>query len=148
MSKGMPTGKYPNTFYRVSLKAVIKNDKDEVLCVKENGSNWSLPGGGLDHGETIEQGLARELHEEVGSNDAQFTYSPLGSNTLFLPSKDAWLMWIVYEVKFDTLPEFYAGVDADEICWIDPKSFKDSSSVANRLVYKWCVDQDFEVERW
>ena len=42
---------YPNTFYRVSVKALIKNEQDQVLVIKENQDTWSLPGGGLDHGE-------------------------------------------------------------------------------------------------
>lgn len=41
---------YPTTFYRVSVKALIKNDKNEILVVKESQDFWSLPGGGLDHG--------------------------------------------------------------------------------------------------
>lgn len=27
---------------------------------------WTLPGGGLDHGETVHEGLVREMHEETG----------------------------------------------------------------------------------
>lgn len=42
---------YPNAFYRVSVKALIKDDSGNILVVKENQDTWSLPGGGLDHGE-------------------------------------------------------------------------------------------------
>lgn len=30
----MQLGRYPNTFYRVSIKALIKNDKGEIPVVK------------------------------------------------------------------------------------------------------------------
>ena len=40
--------------YRVSLKSVIFNDHGEVLVVKESGRDWwDIPGGGMDHGESI-----------------------------------------------------------------------------------------------
>jgi 8-oxo-dGTP pyrophosphatase MutT (NUDIX family) len=59
------SGKYQTTFYRVSLKAINCNSNGEVLVVKENGSAWSLPGGGIDHEETIHGALKRELYEEA-----------------------------------------------------------------------------------
>ena len=144
----IPTGQYPTTFYRVSLKAIIENDNGEVLCVKENGSDWTLPGGGLDHGETIAEGLAREMDEEVASGDAPFTYEPLGAGTMFLTTKDAWQLWLIYRVKFEKTPEFSPGIDGDEVAFINPKQFKNSEWRAQQLIYKWCVDRDFEVERW
>ncbi len=57
---------YPNTFYRVSVKALIRNKDGKVLVLKENQDTWSLPGGGLDHGEDPKSGILRELKEELG----------------------------------------------------------------------------------
>ena len=60
--------------FRVSLKAVIFNENNEVLIVKESDRDWwDIPGGGMDHGESIKEALARELKEEV-SLKGDFTY--------------------------------------------------------------------------
>lgn len=143
-NKPIPTGKYPTTYYRVSLKAIIENDRGEILCVKENGSDWELPGGGLDHGETIEQGLAREMDEEVASGDTPFTYQPVGHDVMYMPHNEAWLLWALYRVTFDEMPKFSPGIDGDAVAWIDPRTFKDSEWMVQRLIYKWCVDRNYE----
>lgn len=52
--------------YRVATKALI-TDGDKVLLVKEIPEMWwGFPGGGVDHGETIEKSLPREVEEEIG----------------------------------------------------------------------------------
>lgn len=146
--KTMPTGSYPDAFYRVSLKAIIRNAKGEVLFVKENGSDWTLPGGGIDHGESAEQALKRELYEEA-LIDEPFAYTPLGVDCMFVPKKDAWLMWILYEVTFEhDEPQYGIGVDGDASEWIDPRVFKNSRQRAQQLAYHWCVDRMAPVERW
>jgi 8-oxo-dGTP diphosphatase len=41
----------PECFYRVSVKALILDDKKRFLLIREGNGFWSLPGGGLDFGE-------------------------------------------------------------------------------------------------
>ncbi len=52
-------------FYRVSVKALVFDAGSRLLVVQESAGHWELPGGGWEHGETLEQCLARELHEEL-----------------------------------------------------------------------------------
>ncbi len=95
-------GKYPNTFYRVSAKAVIRNAVGEVLVVKEHQDKWELPGGGLDHGESVHDCLERELREELGITNA-FTEQFSKVETQYMPSRpdkqlDFWKMSMYFDV--------------------------------------------------
>lgn len=57
---------------RIGVRAIIYKD-GKILAVrhksKETGQAkdwWAIPGGGLDPGETLEDGLRREMEEELG----------------------------------------------------------------------------------
>jgi 8-oxo-dGTP pyrophosphatase MutT (NUDIX family) len=57
----------PDAFYRISIKVLIKDSKDKLLVVQDTTNDtWEVPGGGLDHGETIKQTAVREIQEELG----------------------------------------------------------------------------------
>lgn len=128
---------YPSTFYRVSVKALICNDNNEVLVVRENGSQWSLPGGGVDHEETVHEALKRELYEEA-LIDTPFTERIVDTAIMFVESKQAWLMWLVFAVTLDDLT-FGVGPDADEVAFMNPHTFKDSPHRSEQLVYEFTL---------
>lgn len=57
-----------NDTFRVGVHAMIFNSEGYLLTLKRTYGNmgWSLPGGGVDPGETIHQALFRECSEELG----------------------------------------------------------------------------------
>ncbi|WP_026957664.1 MULTISPECIES: RNA pyrophosphohydrolase [Aliagarivorans] len=53
--------------YRPNVGIVICNQRGQVLWARRYGQHsWQFPQGGVDEGETAEQAMYRELHEEVG----------------------------------------------------------------------------------
>ena len=53
--------------YRPNVGIILVNSKNEVFWGKRiREHSWQFPQGGIKHGETPEQAMFRELHEEVG----------------------------------------------------------------------------------
>jgi ADP-ribose pyrophosphatase YjhB (NUDIX family) len=121
-------------FYRLTAKCVIRNPAGHVLLIREASGDWGLPGGGIEHGEDIATGLARELHEElgVGTPDA---LRLVGAHPYFSTSRQNWWLWLVYEAEV-TLPEQFKGELAAGAAFVDIQSFKGSSLKAEQRIYE------------
>jgi 8-oxo-dGTP diphosphatase len=65
----------------VSAVALIDADGRVLLAQRPQGKSmaglWEFPGGKIEQGETPEQALMRELHEELGINTWQTCLAPL-----------------------------------------------------------------------
>lgn len=129
------SGKYPNTFYRVAVKALIRDERGQILVVKEHDDSfWSLPGGGVDHGETTHEALVRELKEEALIT-APFTERLITTESVWVESHQAWIFWLVFEVRLSEMT-YGAGDDTTDITFINPELLKDSDRHESRLVWK------------
>jgi len=57
-----------NTLFQLRVTGILIEDK-KILLVKQKVNedrDWSLPGGRLEHGESMEEALIREITEETG----------------------------------------------------------------------------------
>lgn len=125
---------------RVSLKCVIRNQQNQILVVKEAGrQSWDLPGGGMDHGESIKTAIARELKEEINLR-GDFTHQIIHvDDPAPLATRPVWQLRLI----FDVIPQdmtFSAGDDADEIMFVDPTIFKDANAPTERAIYQYYLD--------
>jgi len=68
---------YGSVFIRNTARAIVLKGEQVLLLYTARYDDYSLPGGGIDDGESIEQGLLRELHEETGAQQIKIKH-PLG----------------------------------------------------------------------
>jgi putative (di)nucleoside polyphosphate hydrolase len=82
--------------FRLNVGIILLNQKSQVFWGKRiRTHSWQFPQGGIKHGETPEQAMYRELHEEVGLQANQVR--------ILARTRD----WLRYEV-----PEHYIRRDA------------------------------------
>lgn len=63
------TVRLSHPLFAVTAAAIVRDSGGRVLLLKHRfrpGSGWGLPGGFLERGEQPEDGLRRELREEIG----------------------------------------------------------------------------------
>jgi 8-oxo-dGTP pyrophosphatase MutT (NUDIX family) len=74
-----PTGSnpIPSPFYRVSVKTLIYDTSNRLLVLLDRDGRWQIPGGGWEHGESLEECVQRELQEELGVQAASIDLSQL-----------------------------------------------------------------------
>lgn len=88
--------------YRVSTKAIIENEQNEILFLQEKNGVWDLPGGGLDQGENPRDALKREIDEETGYTVDRIDYRPATFWTVRRETNEnplKWFAFVAYKVK-------------------------------------------------
>jgi 8-oxo-dGTP diphosphatase len=109
----------PNTFYRLSAKALIFNDtQTEFAIIREDNDLWDLPGGGLDFNEDVSGCLKREIKEEMGLTvtdiNEKLIHYLIGRNM-----DNFWAVGLVFEVKVNDL-NFIPTDECRELRFVSP----------------------------
>lgn len=65
-SQQSPLHNLPSPYYRVATRAVILDDRQQILVAQNHDGNYELPGGGWEFDESFDISLSREIEEELG----------------------------------------------------------------------------------
>lgn len=110
-----------------SAKAVIVNDKDEVLVLFRSHTHPTqahrpdLPGGLVDSGEMVHAALIREISEEIGVAVQAEQLQLLYAETFSRPLKKLSMVRLLYVVKLTSTPEIHLSWEHEDYAWVNKK---------------------------
>jgi 8-oxo-dGTP diphosphatase len=150
MVKDAISDAHPSLLQRIAAYALIRRDESVLLTrlspIAPNAGQWTLPGGGLDHGESPAHAAAREVAEEcgvecqigalVGVHDVHFTGTAPNGHT-----QDYHGIHVVYDATIDPAAEpRVAEKDGttDAVAWV-PVADIESGAVTVLDVVRWAL---------
>ena len=93
----------PSPYYRLSIKALVLNEEQKFLLLREANGKWELPGGGLDFGEDSREGLIREIQEEMGIQVTYIARQPSYFITAYFEPRNEWKANAIYITELENL---------------------------------------------
>jgi 8-oxo-dGTP diphosphatase len=111
----------PEPRFRVGVFAIVERDGRYLLAHRTDIDWWNLVGGGLEYGESVEQGLAREALEEVGSAIEIIRLVGVYSK----PRKREIVLTFLCRLTSES-PEPTTGPEAIEVGWFTPDALPDN----------------------
>jgi ADP-ribose pyrophosphatase YjhB (NUDIX family) len=79
------TNKDATVFVRTAARGIILDKEDILMIYTKRYNDYSFPGGGVDDGELIKEGLIRELKEETGARNVD-VIRPFGEYEEYRPT--------------------------------------------------------------
>jgi len=120
---------------------VISNGR--ALLIRRGGppleGQWSIPGGMLEVGETLLEGVRRELHEETGIEVRVLDLIEVFERINFDAERKARYHFVVLDYLCEAVGgEARAGSDVTDVAWASPAEFEKYSltETATRVILK------------
>lgn len=122
---------------RVGIGVIVINAEGKVLLGKRKGSiapKYSIPGGGLEMGETFEACTIRELKEEMGIDALNPKVIAITNNLeTYREEGKHWISVVVLVTKYSGVPRVMEPEKCEEVFWADPRDLPEPHFDASRL---------------
>lgn len=127
--------------FHVGVKALILNDKNEILILKVNPeemrqnqpTHWDLPGGRIKRNDSIEETLRKEVTEELGIDNIEILEhfdTHVSNLKILLDNETVGLLLIVYKCRLpDNNMNFKLSFEHLKYKWASIKEAKESLKV-------------------
>lgn len=111
----------------VAAKAIVRRPDGKVLIVRESGSydegtnegKWDVVGGRLDAGESLLEGLQREVEEESGLRVTKDRVLTVEDKFQTIKGEAVHIVRVYYLCQAGDEPVVLSD-DHDEYAWVDP----------------------------
>jgi len=104
--------------FRIGVFAIVERDGRYLLAHRRDIDWWNLPGGGLEFDETVEEGVLREVREEVGASVEIVRLVGVYSK----PRKREVVLTFLCHLTSDS-PEPTVSDEVSQIAWLLPTAF-------------------------
>lgn len=95
----------------VAAGGIVKNPAGEILLINHPVRGWEFPGGMIENGENIMEGLKREIREETGAEITVGELYCVSSNTCSHPGYNG-----VKTVPTKLILDFICTYEGGELC--------------------------------
>ena len=147
---------------RVNVRGIIVSDQGEIFCQRLTARNsdgrnfWCTPGGGLEMGESLLDGLRREMIEETGVKPEigkllfiqQF--AELGEQSAHGPNEQLEFFFLItnwQDYQQINLEQTSHGVEEVAECgFVDPKTTRILPSYLTEVDLNWLVNESTDVQ--
>ena len=102
--------------FRVAVNAVIERDGLVLLARRRDIGWWNLPGGGVEPGESVTEGLQREMREEIGVEVEVMRLAGVYSK----PQKSEVVLVFLCRLPADQEQTLHTTDEVSELGWFAP----------------------------
>jgi ADP-ribose pyrophosphatase YjhB (NUDIX family) len=124
----------------ITQKAIIEHNNKILLVHDSEDALWEIPGGRLNEGESLSEGLTREMQEEVGVD-----VNSLGVFDVFAFTSESGRnhFAIIYRCELlSAIEDVQPNEEVSQVCWVGAE---DISNFPMRPEYRKILNSYFEL---